>query len=198
MQIPLQLEIRDVERTAALEVLLREKVARLEKFCDHITRCRVAIERPHRHESRGNPYRVRIDLTVPPKHRIVVTKDPRDHAMHDDVTTVVSNAFHAAERQLKELVQRQRDEVKTHREPRALVARIFKNEGYGFLRTLEGREIYFHKNSVVGDEFERLAIGTEVRFAQTLGEKGPQATTVKVASKPGERPNKQSGGSRRP
>jgi cold shock CspA family protein len=198
MQIPLQLEIRDVERTAALEGLLREKVARLERFCDHITGCRIAIERPHRHESHGNPYRVRIDLSVPPKHEIVVTKGPRDHAMHDDLAKVINNTFHAAERRLKELVQRQRDEVKARREPRALVARIFKNEGYGFLRTLEGREIYFHRNSVVGDEFERLAIGTEVRFARTLGEKGPQATTVKVVGKPGERANAQSGRGRRP
>lgn len=189
MQVPLRIDFRGLDRTPDLESFIERKVSKLEKFCDYMTRCRVAIERPHRHETSGNPYRVGIDITVPPGHEIVVNKDPRDHDLHDDLPTVINNAFEAAERQLKELVERQRREVKTHEEPRALVVRLFRDEGYGFIKTLEeDREIYFHKNAVSEeDDFEDLAIGTEVRFAEAMGEMGPQATTVKIVGKRGER-----------
>lgn len=187
MKVPPQIEFRDVNRTPRLEQLIKEKIARLEKFCDHITSCRVAVERPHQHESGGNPYRIRIDITVPPGHEIVVTKKPGDHDLHDDLKTVINHSFRAAERQLKELTDRQQAEVKKHEEPRALVSKIFPDQGYGFLQTLEGREVYFHKNSVIQHEFDDLAVGTEVRFTQTMGQQGPQATTVHIVNKPGER-----------
>jgi cold shock CspA family protein len=62
----------------------------------------------------------------------------------------------------------------------ALVSQLFKAEGYGFIRTPEGRELYFHRNSVLHDEFDRLQVGTGVRFEEELGEDGPQATTVQI------------------
>src|SRR2546427_559512 len=61
------------------------------------------------------------------------------------------------------------------------------HEGYGFLRTRDGRQIYFHRRSVLHDGFERLAIGTEVRFEEEDGSDGPQASTVQIVSKPGGR-----------
>ncbi|MCK4467404.1 MAG: cold shock domain-containing protein, partial [Desulfobacterales bacterium] len=52
--------------------------------------------------------------------------------------------------------------------------------GYGFLTTPDGREFYFHKNSVLDDKFKVLKVGMKVRFVEELGEKGAQASTVKV------------------
>jgi cold shock CspA family protein len=49
---------------------------------------------------------------------------------------------------------------------------------YGFLTSDDGREIYFHKNSVLGRAFPPLHVGTAVRFVEEAGEKGPQASTV--------------------
>jgi cold shock CspA family protein len=49
----------------------------------------------------------------------------------------------------------------------------------GFIITSDDREIYFNKNSVLGDRFKDLKIGAEVRFVEESGEKGPQASTVK-------------------
>ena len=60
-------------------------------------------------------------------------------------------------------------------------ANCFRTQGYGFLETPGGREIYFHKNSVLDGGFGRLKIGTAVRFAEEEGEKGPQASTVRLA-----------------
>lgn len=187
MQIPLELSFRDVEKTPDVEKLIRSKVDRLERFCDHITSSRVAVEKPNATASAGNPYRVRIDITVPPGHELVVDKEPRDHAPNDSLRTVINSAFDAAERQLKALNDRQHGEVKTHAdvEARAFVVKKFDDEGYGFIKTPDGREVYFHKNSVVEKAFGRVTVGTQVRFEETMGEMGPQATSVHILSKPG-------------
>jgi len=52
--------------------------------------------------------------------------------------------------------------------------------GYGFLTTPEGRELYFHRNAVLGRDFDKLEVGTEIRYDEEMGEAGPQATSVKV------------------
>ena len=120
MELPiLQVSFRDVPppRQAELEERVRRRAEKLERYCDHITSCRVAIERPHHAEASGNPYRVRIDLTVPPGHELVVRKEPGDNDGQTDLLTVVNGAFEAAERQLKALVEKQRGEVKRHDEP---------------------------------------------------------------------------------
>ena len=49
--------------------------------------------------------------------------------------------------------------------------------------TLDDREIFFHRNSVLNGEFKHLAVGTEVSFVEELGEKGPQASTVKLVGR---------------
>lgn len=116
MELPiLQLSFRDIppSRQPEIEERVRARAEKLERFCDHIMSCRVAIECPHRTEAAGNPYRVRIDLTVPPGHELVVSKEPADNDGHD-ILLMVNGAFEAAERQLKALVEKQRGEVKTH------------------------------------------------------------------------------------
>jgi cold shock CspA family protein len=63
------------------------------------------------------------------------------------------------------------------------VAKFVAGEGYGFIETADGREVYFHCNSVLDDAFEHLTVGSEVRFVEEMGEKGPQASTVRLVGK---------------
>jgi cold shock CspA family protein len=56
---------------------------------------------------------------------------------------------------------------------------------FGFLETDDGREIYFHRNSVLEGGFASLSIGARVTFAEEMGDKGPQASTVKPMGKHG-------------
>lgn len=189
MEVPLQVAYRDVAKTEALEQQIRDEAAKLEQVCDYMTSCRIAVEKPHEHQKQGNPYRVRLEMHVPPGHDLVVEHGAQDSEMHAPLHTVLKDAFSTARRRLKELVERQRGTVKHHpdQELGGIVEKLFREEGYGFIRTVEGQEIYFHRNSVLNDDFDRLDVGTGVRFVTEEGEKGPQASTVQIIDKPGSR-----------
>ena len=70
-------------------------------------------------------------------------------------------------------------------QPIATVKTIDASGEFGFLEAADGREVYFHRNSVLDGAFNRLAVGTHVTFAEEMGEKGPQASTVKLIGKHG-------------
>ena len=114
MQLPVEVSYRGVDKTDATETLVRDKAAHLDKFCDHITRCDVVIEQLNHSQHSGSPFRVRIDVTVPPGHELVVDEKPTKHDMHEPLAKVVGDAFRAMERQVKELTQRQHGQVKHH------------------------------------------------------------------------------------
>jgi len=82
--------------------------------------------------------------------------------------------------------RRRAGKVKSHEiPPHGKVARLFPYEGYGFIQTPEGGLLYFHRNSLVDADFDKLAEGQEVRYVAAEGEsdKGPQASTVKLIGK---------------
>jgi ribosomal subunit interface protein len=173
MKVPLQITSRDFMLNEPLEALIRDKADKLNTFYDQIMGCRVVVETPHRRHQKGILYNVRIDMTVPGSE-LVVKREP-----HEDIHAAVRDAFDAARRQLQDYARRQRGDVKFHEEPpRARISALLPEDGYGFLSTPDGREIYFHENSVVNGRFKQLKVGMEVRFVEDMGEKGPQATTV--------------------
>ena|SRR5271168_3918119 len=63
----------------------------------------------------------------------------------------------------------------------------FPDKGYGFLATSEGRKFYFHPISVLNWAFGRLKDGTRVTFAEERGDKGPQASSLRIMAKQGTR-----------
>jgi ribosomal subunit interface protein len=181
MQVPLEITFRNVPPSPAIEAAIREKAAKLEAFHDRITSARVVVETPHRQHRKGKLFHVRIDLRVPGQE-LVVSREPTAHHAFEDVYVAIRDAFDAAKRQLEDCARETRGSVKTHEEPpEGRVARLHADEGYGFIETPDGREIYFHRHSVVGGDFDRLRFGDRVRFTEELGEHGPQASTVHVA-----------------
>lgn len=189
MEQPLEITFRNVDRTPDLESLIRGEAAKLDKRHHNIIRGRVAVEKPQEHQRTGNPFRVRLEILVPRSPEIVVTQEPGNEELHRPLESVIKDAFKAVRRRLKKLEDKQRGEVKSHpqQETSAVVEKLFQDEGYGFLRTVDGQEVYFHRNSVLHDDFERLEIGTGVNFLKEMGEKGPQASSVRVVDKPGSR-----------
>ncbi len=176
MEYPVQITARNFQLTEAEEAELRRRAAKLEQFDPRISGCRIAVEAPVRHHRRGGPFKIRIDLKVP-KGELAIS-----HQSDEELMTAIREAFDAARRRLEDHVREVRGAVKSHEGPAlARVARLFSDDGYGFLETPDGREIYFHRNSVLAPGFERLEVGSHVRFAEEEGEKGPQASTVTLA-----------------
>jgi cold shock CspA family protein/ribosome-associated translation inhibitor RaiA len=181
--IPLQIIFRDMGPSEAIEANVRKKAGKLERFSDHLMSCRVVIEAPHRHRHKGRLYNVRIDLGVVGGQLVVAQKGPLDHA-HEDVYVAIRDSFNAAVRQLEGYGHRRRGKVKTHEVP--VHGRIVgMSHDHGFIATSDGREIYFHRNSVIDGEFKALEAGDEVRLVvhSGEGEKGPQASTVAPVGK---------------
>ncbi len=183
MDSPLQITFRGVSPSEAIETKVRERAARLERHYDHIIGCRVVIEATHHRQHQGTIYNVRIDLTVPGGELVVNRESAENHA-HEDLYVAIRDAFDAARRRLEDHGRRQRGAVKVHEaRPLGEVCRLFAKEAYGFIKTPDGRELYFHRNSVLDDGFDQLAIGSGVEFAEELGEQGPQASTVRIRGK---------------
>ena len=181
MQIPLHIDFQSMDPSEFVEKRIRERVARLEHHAEHITGCHVTVEAPHHHHRKGNEYRIRIVVHVP-GHEVVVSKEPGAAGTHTDVYVAIRDAFDAAERRLKDRTARVRGDVKTHEPPlQGTVSRLLADKGYGFITTTDGREIYFHMNSVVEAAFNDLIVGQPVRLAIAEDEsaEGPQATTVR-------------------
>ncbi len=176
MKMPLEISARDVSVNEETEEFIRDKASKLDRIYDQIIGCRVRIDRPHRSQRSGMTYSVSIDMTVPGGELIVKRESDQD------LRVALSNGFETAQRRLKGYGERKRGEIKTHFEkPVARVVRLFTEEGYGFLATPEGREVYFHENAVLGGKFEGLNIGTAVTFIEEQGDKGAQAVSVTPA-----------------
>jgi ribosomal subunit interface protein len=108
MQTPLQITIRGLEHSDALETHIRDKAGKLDEFFDHIMSCRVVVEMPHQHHHQGKQFNVRIDIGVP-GNEIVVN---HDHA--EDVFVALRDAFDAAKRQLEDYAHKLRGDIKKH------------------------------------------------------------------------------------
>ena len=203
MKSELQITYRNMKPSTEVEKWIRAEAAKLDTLYSRVMGCRVAIEVPHRHHWKGSPYHIRIDLTVP-HGEIVVKREPSLNARarhlgegkikkqsevkipHKKLRQAINDAFKAAGRRLQDYARRQRGDIKSSTLlPEARVSKILPQEGYGFLASDDGREIYFHRNSVLGRAFPRLKVGTTVRFVEEPGEKGPQASTVRIVSKQG-------------
>ncbi|MBD3242079.1 MAG: HPF/RaiA family ribosome-associated protein [Chitinivibrionales bacterium] len=187
MNVPVTISFRNMPKPQYLEDLIREKSQKLEEFCDYVSSCRVSIEKVNVYQSKGRPYRIRLDITVPPGHEIVVDRDPNRGDPHISLESDIRDAFGAAYRQVKELKQKQNRHVKTHpqQQPEAIVEQVPDVDGTGTLRTLDGRAVVFHRNSVLHHELERLNRGTAVWFAEDPESELPRATTVRIIEKPG-------------
>jgi cold shock CspA family protein/ribosome-associated translation inhibitor RaiA len=180
MQVPLQITFRHMDSSEAVAARIRSRAEELERFFDRIISCRVVIECRHPRHQQGNLFQVRIDLLVPGRE-IVVGRDPEAHHAHEDIHVAIRDSFDAARRLLEDHVREGRGDVKLHAVPdHGKIIRLLPDQDYGFILTPDGEEIYFHRNSVVGSTFDKLAVDDEVRFVAQHSEsaEGPQASTV--------------------
>ncbi len=198
MQLTPTITFRGIDHSTALEAEIRTRINKLEMCYRSIMGCRVLVEFVQRHHVTGNRYHVRIDLTVPGEE-IVVAHEASLHATAQDVDlpkatkqdeldperkharVAVREAFDIARRRLQDYARRQRGTVKAPaRQPRGRVTQLFPIDEYGYIEAEDGHEVYFQKSSVLKGAFDRLTVGSAVSFVEESGEKGPQASTVKL------------------
>ncbi|MCU0565187.1 MAG: HPF/RaiA family ribosome-associated protein [Oculatellaceae cyanobacterium Prado106] len=193
MKVPPEITYRGIGKTDAIETLIQEKIAKLERVCDHISSCHIAIEKQQDRPRDRSPYRVRLDITVPPSHELAAESTMGNQHQYVGLDTVIRDAFDKAWRQLRDLSKQQLDYDRGKindgaHDTTALVTKIFPEQGYGFLKTLDGQDIHFLSNSVAHDDFDRIEIGTGVRFEAIEDDEGMlHATTVQIVDKPGAR-----------
>lgn len=182
MQLPLEINLRNVRKTKSIESIIQEKVTKLEQVCNYITSCRIAVEKIQKQQKKGNPFRVRIDLNLPPNHEIVVHRESTENDPPYILGALIRDAFDIARRQLQKQIEKQRHEIKVHptNEINGIIQKLFREQDYGFIQGLDGTEIYFHRHSVLHGDFNRLEIGTGVRYLKKDGEDGPQASSVQI------------------
>lgn len=176
-----------VDRSQWVEDYVAQRLWKLERFAQGITRCHVALKQEQGSHRKGNLYSVTVEVRIPPQHDLAATKQKEIVDMPEQLTALINATFGAIERQVKKTAALRRNEQKVHAadgQLHGIVDKLFADEGYGFLRTVDAnREIYFHRNSVLNDDFDRLAVGTEVRFSEEEGEEGPQASSLHIVSK---------------
>ena len=114
MQVPLQIVVRNLEQSPALQARVREKASKLEEFDPRMTSCRVVLEQTGRHRQQGRQFAVRIDVRTPGREIVV----NREH--DEDIYVALRDAFDAAKRELEDVVRERRGDVKAHEiSPRA-------------------------------------------------------------------------------
>jgi cold shock CspA family protein len=180
MQTSVEVDFRDITATPEIRASIAEHVAQLEQRFGRVTACRVEIKGPGAHHHTRGLYAVSIRLALPDGREVDIGRTPPADERYGDLNFALNNAFKSARRRLQDHVRRLQGQVKHHEgQPIGTVVRLDPSGEFGFLESSDGQEIYFHRNSVLNDGFRHLAIGSRVTFAEELGEKGAQASTVK-------------------
>ena len=188
MQVPLEIAFHNIESSDWAEQEIRTRVAELERIFARLVSCRVRIDQRNKDRTGTIPPVVHIELGIPGRSEIVVRHEP-DHLLrkyqHPDLHNAINEAFRVAERRLLDMKEQleDRSQGSVHElENQSLgqIAEMRPEEDFGFLLTKEGSLLYFHRNSVLSGDFDRLSRGDQVHYNEAIGDTGPIATKVRV------------------
>lgn len=108
MTFPIEISYRAMTSSDELNALIHEKAEGLARLDGGVTRCRVVLGAPHRHQQHGHACSVHIDLHLPGEP-LVITHDPGHAEDHEDMERTIRDAFQAAHRRLRDRVKRDRE-----------------------------------------------------------------------------------------
>lgn len=171
MSIPLEITIRDIEKSEAIEQRINDKAEKMSQYYDRIESGKVIVELSQNHQHQGKLYNVTIEINVPGK-QLVVNKQP-----NEDLYVSIRDSFQAMYRMIESYAQKQRGAKKTHNDMKSgSIDRLFSD--YGFIKTPEGLEYYFHESNVQHPSFDDLKIGSLVYFIEVQAGDTLQAAHV--------------------
>lgn len=173
-----------IEPMPHIQQRIEAEIDKLERYFGHIISCRVVVRVPGRRHHHGNLYEVAVHLSLPDGREVMASEGSSEGNAQTDLLIAIRGAFDAARRQLQDKARKLRGSVKHHDAPLlAKVRSLIAEKDYGFLETADNQEIYFHRNSVLNEGFDRLCVGDRVSYVSELGEMGLQASTVKILGK---------------
>ena len=62
------------------------------------------------------------------------------------------------------------------------ITRVVRDRDFGFIRSTDGQEVFFHRNGLQQMDFDSLKEGSTVEFEVEQSEKGPRATNVRSSA----------------
>jgi len=185
MERQLQIAFKNVESSASLEELIRERVERLQRFHPNITGARVVVEVPHRSpEGAKPPLGIAVEIDVPGRAPVVAKGEQERRGVNGDHSAVVNRAFEAVERQLEQITAIRKGEVKQHGSAgdTGVVVRLFPEQNYGFIEVKDSPDLYFSRDVCGNGSFAEIKVGSIVHVTRAAAEgpMGPQASSVKL------------------
>jgi len=173
----LKIEARNVElRKSWQEKVEEEKERLIRHYPNYVLHLRVSVEATSHHKEGG--FEIKLVASVPSDTVVVSRKG-------ENVKALLGDAFDVLTLQLKENLRKKRQgqkgvdhgqEANSH----GVIKKLSPHESYGFITTLDQREIYFHENALKDIEMDQLSEGDSVMYGETLGDKGPQASWVRA------------------
>lgn len=173
----LKIETRNVElRKGWQERIEEEKEKMVRHYANFVLHLRVSIEATKHHKEGG--FELKLVASVPNDTVVVSRKGEK-------MGPLLVEAFDVLSLQLKEILRKKRKDQKVMDAgvevgSCGVVRKISPFESYGFIVTPDEREIYFHENALKDIPLDQLIEGDEVMYGETVGDKGPQASWVRV------------------
>lgn len=176
MQVPLQITMRNLDHSEAVDERIRTKAEKLNQFSDHIISCEIVVEQSQAHRQNGTLYNIRINLLMPRKKQLVVTNNEQEN-----LYLAIREAFDDMSRQVEDAARKMKGDVK-HHPPRlhGKIARLFDDGEFGFIESHNGDEYYFNSDCLHNHTFDYLKIGMPVQFIEKMGDDGMRACRVSV------------------
>lgn len=174
----LKIEARNVELRKGWQTKIEEEKEKLVRhYANYVLHLRVTIEATSHHKEGG--FEIKLIASVP-NDTVVVTRKG------ENVRPLLVEAFDVLSLQLKEILRKKRKDIKGMEQESlgdkyGIIQKLSPLESYGFITTSDQREIYFHENALKNVNMDELAEGDDVVYGETLGDKGPQASWVRVA-----------------
>lgn len=182
MQMDPIISYRNVDHSPAIDDIIRTRIAALELRDHRITGCVVTLDSPQKKKRNGRVLRVRLNLHLPGPD-LTVAREIAQGSAQDDLILAVNRAFAAAEKALKKRKKKMGGIEVKHHAPilHGEIAELEAELGHGWVQGDDGRLVYFQRDSLTSDVWDKLTMGTRLKFREMDGEKGPYATGVTIA-----------------
>ncbi|MEA3469706.1 MAG: cold shock domain-containing protein [Thermodesulfobacteriota bacterium] len=174
----LKVETRNVELRKGWQTKIDEEKEKLIRhFANFVLHLRVSIEATSHHKEGG--YELKLVASVPNDTVVVARKG-------ENVLPLLVEAFDVLALQMKEMLRKKRQSQKGADAPLedsaqyGVIRKLSPYESYGFIVSQDAREIYFHENALKDISMDSLTEGDAVMYGESHGDKGPQASWVRI------------------